>query len=36
MGQQRVAAVQHMGDGVFLVFPQGDGRVHAAENGYWP
>ena len=32
MGQQRVAAVQHMGDGVFLVFPQGDGRVHAAKN----
>ena len=32
MGQQRVAAVQHMGNGVFLVFPQGDGRVHAAEN----
>ena len=32
MGQQRVAAVQHMGDGVFLVFPQGDGRVYTAKD----
>ena len=32
MGQQRVAAVQDMGDGVLLVLPQGDGRVHAAEG----
>ena len=30
--QQRIAAVQHMSDSVFLVFPQGDGRVHAAES----
>ena len=32
VGQQRVSAVQHMGDGIFLMLPQGDGRVHAAEN----
>ena len=32
MGQQRVAAVQHMGDGVFLMLPQSDGRVHAAKD----
>ena len=32
MGQQRVAAVQHMGDGVFLMLSQGDGRVHAAKD----
>ena len=32
MGQQRIAAVQHMGDGVFLMLPQGDGRVHAAKD----
>ena len=30
--QQRIAAVQHMSDSIFLVFPQGDGRVHAAES----
>lgn len=28
MGQQRVAAVQYMGDGVHLMLPQGDLRVH--------
>ena len=28
MGQQRVAAVDHMGDGVHLMLPQGDLRVH--------
>ena len=32
MGQQGIAAVQYMGDGIFLMFPQGDGRVHTAEN----
>ena len=32
VGQQRVTAVQHMGDGVFLVFPQGDGRVYTAKD----
>ena len=32
MGQQRIAAVQHMGDGVFLVLPQGDCRIHAATH----
>ena len=30
--QQRIAAVQHMSDSVFLVFPQGDGRVHTTES----
>ena len=32
MGQQSIAAVQHMGDGIFLMLPQGDGRVHAAKD----
>ncbi len=32
MGQQRVSAVQHMGDGVELMLPQGDLRVDAAEH----
>ena len=32
VGQQRVSAVQHMGDGIFLMLPQGDGRVHAAKD----
>ena len=30
--QQRIAAVHHMGDSVQLMFPQGNGRVHAAKN----
>ena len=32
MGQERVPAIQHMGNGVQLVLPQGDLRVHAAEG----
>ena len=30
--QQRIPAVQHMGDGVFLMLPEGDFRVHTGEN----
>ena len=30
--QQRITAVQHMGDGVLLMFPEGDFRIHAAES----
>ena len=30
--QQSITAIQHMGDGAFLVFPQGNGRVHAAKS----
>ena len=30
--QQRIAAVHHMGNGVQLMLPQGNGRVHAAKN----
>ena len=30
--QQRIPAVQHMGDGVFLMLPEGDFRVHPREN----
>ena len=30
--QQGISAIQHMGDGAFLVFPQGNGRVHAAKS----
>ena len=30
--QKRIAAVHHMGDGIQLMFPQGNGRVHAAKN----
>ena len=32
MGQERVAAIQHMGDGIQLVLPEGNLRVHAAEG----
>ena len=32
MGQQCISAVQHMGNGVFLMLPQGDGWVHAAKD----
>ena len=31
MGQQRVAAIEDVGDGVHLMLPQGDLRIHAAE-----
>ena len=30
--QQRIPAVQHMGDGVFLMLSEGDFRVHPREN----
>ena len=30
--QQGISAIQHMGDSAFLVFPQGNGRVHAAKS----
>ena len=30
--QQGISAIQHMGDGAFLVFPQGNGRVHATKS----
>ena len=30
--QQRIPAVQHMGDGVFLMLSEGDFRVHTGEN----
>ena len=30
--QKRIAAIHHMGDGVQLMLPQGNGRVHAAKN----
>ena len=36
MGQQRISAVQHMGDGVELMLPQGDFRVDAAEHDMPP
>ena len=29
VGQQRIAAVQHMSNGILLVFPQPDFRIHA-------
>ncbi len=32
MCQQGISSIQHMGDGAFLVFPQGNGRVHAAKS----
>ena len=32
MCQQGITAIQHMGDGAFLVFPQGNGWVHAAKS----
>ena len=32
VGQQRIAAIHHMGNGVFLVIPQRDLRVHACKN----
>ena len=31
VGQQRIAAVQHMSNGILLVFPQPDFRIHAAK-----
>ena len=31
VGQQRIAAVQHMSNGMLLVFPQPDFRIHAAK-----
>ena len=31
MGQQCITAVQHMSDGILLVFPQPDFRIHAAK-----
>ena len=31
VGQQRIATVQHMGNGILLVFPQPDFRIHAAK-----
>ena len=31
MGQQRIAAVQHMSNGILLMFPQPDFRIHAAK-----
>ena len=36
MGQQRIAAVQHMGNGAFLMLPQGDLRVHAGKDDVAP
>ena len=30
--QQGITAIQHMGDSAFLMFPQGNGRVHAAKG----
>ena len=30
--QQGISAIQHMGDSAFLVFPQGNGRVHAPKS----
>ena len=30
--QQGISAIQHMGDGAFLVFPQGNGWVHAPKS----
>ena len=32
VGQQRIAAVQHMSNGVLLVFPQPNFRIHAAKT----
>ena len=32
MCQQGISSIQHMGDGAFLVFPQGNGRVHAPKS----
>ena len=32
VSQQRIAAVEDMGNGIDLVFPQGDFRVHAGET----
>ena len=32
MCQQGISSIQHMGDSAFLVFPQGNGRVHAAKS----
>ena len=34
--QQRIAAVQHMGNGAFLMFPQRDRRVHTTESDMGP
>ena len=31
VGQQRIAAVQHMSNGILLMFPQPDFRIHAAK-----
>ena len=31
MGQQRIAAVQHMSNGILLMFTQPDFRIHAAK-----
>ena len=31
VGQQRIAAVQHMSNGILLMFPQPDLRIHAAK-----
>ena len=32
MCQQGISSIQHMGNGAFLVFPQGNGRVHAPKS----
>ena len=36
VGKEGVPAVKHMGDGAPLVFPQGDVRVHAAQDDVAP
>ena len=32
MCQQGISSIQHMGNGAFLVFPQSNGRIHAAKS----